>query len=418
MPSHTQLLRYATTELLSTAVHRNSVLSIAGLQERLFTRAFRSLVYAQIWEDPIVDLEALEIKPDSHVVTIASGGCNVISYLLADPARITAVDLNNAHVALCRLKLAAARHLETHAEFHRMFGVANDTANVATYDTALRPHLDHMTRTYWDSVTWLGRRRIEMLARNIYRYGLLGRFIGSAHLVAKTLGSNPRDMLAARTRQEQSEIYGTTLAPLFRRRVVRWMLNRPASLFGLGIPPAQYRSLSVSGSNGMAAVVEQRLARLACDFDIKDNYFAWQAFARSYPDAGKGPVPPYLEEGNFAAIKARASCVDVRLVSLTEHLTRQPSRSVDRFVLLDAQDWMSDSDLEKLWEEITRTARSGARVIFRTAGEQDILPGRIPERLLRRWAYEAERSQDLHRRDRAAIYGGFHLYILKESSHE
>ena len=44
-------------------------------------------------------MEALEIQPDSHIVTIASGGCNVLSYLVANPARITAVDLNHAHIA-------------------------------------------------------------------------------------------------------------------------------------------------------------------------------------------------------------------------------------------------------------------------------------------------------------------------------
>ena len=39
-------------------------------------------------------------------MTIASGGCNTLSYLVANPARVTAVDLNGAHVALTRLKLA------------------------------------------------------------------------------------------------------------------------------------------------------------------------------------------------------------------------------------------------------------------------------------------------------------------------
>ena len=47
----------------------------------------------------------------------------------------------------------------------------------------------------------------------------------------------------------------------------------------------------------------------------------------------------------------------------------RPRESFDRYVLLDAQDWMSDAELTELWGEITRTARPGARVIFRTAAE-------------------------------------------------
>jgi len=60
------------------AVHRHEHLSKQGLLERAFTFAFRGLVYAQIWEDPAVDMEALAITRDCHVVTIASGGCNVL----------------------------------------------------------------------------------------------------------------------------------------------------------------------------------------------------------------------------------------------------------------------------------------------------------------------------------------------------
>src|SRR3546814_4931634 len=63
---------------VTRAVHRHRHLSRQGLLERAFTFAFRGLVYAQIWEDPAVDMEALAITPDCHVVTIASGGCNVL----------------------------------------------------------------------------------------------------------------------------------------------------------------------------------------------------------------------------------------------------------------------------------------------------------------------------------------------------
>ena len=73
---------------------------------------------------------------------------------------------------------------------------------------------------------------------------------------------------------------------------------------------------------------------------------------------------------------------------------------------------MTDAQLNGLWQEITRTARAGARVIFRTAAEPSVLPGRIDEAVLQRWRYEAEKSRDLTRRDRSAIYGGFHLYVL------
>jgi S-adenosylmethionine-diacylglycerol 3-amino-3-carboxypropyl transferase len=69
-----------------------------------------------------------------------------------------------------------------------------------------------------------------------------------------------------------------------------------------------------------------------------------------------------------------------------------------------------------LWSEITRTARPGARVIFRTAGEASILPARVKDEILERWTYEAERSRILGYMDRSAIYGAFHLYQLKDAA--
>lgn len=398
---------------VTKAVHRHRHLSRQGLLERAFTFAFRGLVYAQIWEDPDVDMAALAITPDCHVVTIASGGCNVLSYLTADPARITAVDLNTAHIALNRLKIAAARALPDHAAFHRFFAQADSKDNIAAYRTHVAPRLDDATRRYWEGRDLIGRRRIGGFARGIYRHGLLGRFIGAAHLLARLHGVDPRRMLDARSREEQRRIFETELAPIFDRGFVRWLTSQPASLFGLGIPPAQFEALA--GDARMDAVLKARLEKLACGFDLKDNYFAVQAFGRGYA-GGEGPLPPYLQAGHHAALVDRVDRVDVRHVNFTEFLASQPAASADRYILLDAQDWMDDAQLNALWGQITRTAKPGARVLFRTAGEPSILPGRVDEAILSRWAYRAEASADYTARDRSAIYGGVHLYILKDGA--
>ena len=113
----------------SHPITRSVVRRGSGMANRVldhaFALAFRGLVYAQIWEDPDVDMTALQIRPDSRIIAIASGGCNVLSYLTADPEAITAVDLNTAHIALNKLKLAAAQHLPDHAHFRRVSSPAS-----------------------------------------------------------------------------------------------------------------------------------------------------------------------------------------------------------------------------------------------------------------------------------------------------
>ncbi|MBN8830068.1 MAG: DUF3419 family protein [Sphingomonadales bacterium] len=397
--------------VIDRAVVNHEAMSKEGLLERAFAFAFRGLVYAQIWEDPVVDMEALAITPDCHIATIASGGCNVLSYLTANPAKITAVDLNTAHIALNRLKQVAVQKLPDHAHFRRFFGEADSAENVRVYKSLLRAHLDETTRRYWEGRDLVGRRRIGMFKSGAYKRGLLGGFIGAAHLVARLYRIDPRILLEAKDMDEQRRIFEERLAPVFDRKFVRWLTDQPASLFGLGIPPAQYDALA--GDEKMAAVLRKRLERLACDYDLKTNYFAWQAFGRGYGRHEDAPLPPYLEAVNYEEVKARADRVDVRHANMTDWLSRQPEASVDRYVLLDAQDWMSDAQLFALWSEITRTARPGARVLFRTAAEPSLLPGRVPDALLDRWHYHAGESLGFTRADRSSIYGGVHLYSRK-----
>lgn len=398
-------------ERLNRAVHRHSAASKEGVLERLFTLLFTGLVYPQIWEDPVIDLEAMELRPEHHVVAIASGGCNVMSYLAAGPARITAVDLNPAHVALGRLKLAAAAHMPSYEHFFRFFGEADSQANLEAYQRFLRDRLDDDTFHYWERRSISGRKRITLFTRNFYRYGLLGYFIGWAHLAAKLYGVDFRPLLDAGSLAGQRVFFDTKLSPLFDKKFVRRVTDNPASLYGLGIPPSQYEKLA--GGRPMHEVLRERLERLACGFPIADNYFAWQAFARHYAPGDNPSLPPYLQRENFAALQAGAGRVEVMNRNFTEFLRSEPDASADRYVLLDAQDWMTDEQLNDIWREMTRTARPGARVIFRTAAEPTLLPGRVVPEILDRWHYEAERSHDWTQRDRSSIYGGFHLYTFK-----
>jgi S-adenosylmethionine-diacylglycerol 3-amino-3-carboxypropyl transferase len=193
---------------------------------------------------------------------------------------------------------------------------------------------------------------------------------------------------------------------------MRWLMDKPASLFGLGIPPSQFDALKGDAPH-MADVLKARLARLAHGFDLKDNYFAWQAFGRGYAAGVDGPLPPYLQRSNWEKLKARAGNLSVVHASFSEHLASFDGPTYDAYVLLDAQDWMTDGQLTTLWTEIVRTAKPGCRVIFRTAGEETILPGRVPNAILSRFRYDADQGRAFTERDRSSIYGGFHLYTFE-----
>lgn len=406
-------------EHLRKAVYQHKAGSRAGFSERLFTWMFKGLVYPQIWEDPEVDMKALQLGPESRLITIASGGCNVLSYLTQDPKEILAVDLNTAHIALNRLKIEAAKNLPDYQTFYRFFGEADVRANLRTYKRFLQNEIDPATKAYWEGRDRFFRKRITLFSRDLYHHGLLGYFIGVVHLATKLYGVDLKDMSKAKTLEEQRTFFDKSLAPIFDKRFVRWVTSKKSSLFGLGIPPAQYDALAAGGD--MSAVLKERAEKLSCGFPLKENYFAWQAFTRGYAptqDDGtsqstgpSGPLPPYLQEQHFDIIKQRADRISVTNISVTEKLRGEDDESMDGYVFLDAQDWMTDQQLNDLWDQATRTARKGARVIFRTADEPTLLPGRVRDEILNQWTYEEETSLALNAQDRSAIYGGFHLYV-------
>ncbi|TKB76164.1 MAG: DUF3419 family protein, partial [Mesorhizobium sp.] len=181
------------------AVYQNRPLSKAGISERLFAFLFSGLVYPQIWEDPDVDMDAMQLGTGHRIVTIASGGCNILAYLTRSPERIDAVDLNAAHIALNRMKLEAVRHLPSQGDLFRFFGAAGTGHNSQAYDRFIAPHLDPVSRHYWERRNWRGRRRIAVFDRNFYQTGLLGLFIAMGHRTAKFFGVDPAGIMDAKS---------------------------------------------------------------------------------------------------------------------------------------------------------------------------------------------------------------------------
>lgn len=409
----------ATKTLVSQAVHNTSIFSRKGLLDRLFSKWFDRLVYPQIWEDPEVDIAALSLNPQSRIFTISSGGCNVLNYLTVQPQSVTVVDLNEAHIALLNLKIAAIKHLPDAESFFDFFGRANLPKNLDSYAIHIRPHLDPATLRYWEGKDGpLGKRRIEFFSDGFYRRGLLGRFIGLIHWVSRQLGYDISKVMEARNLQEQQQLFNEHIAPVFDTRLVKFLCHRSIVLYSLGIPPAQFDEMvkeSQNGQQGMHDLLKERARRLTCDFPLKDNYFAWQAFNRSYDIKHRQAVPRYLKKEAFTTLKDQVQHINLHHQSMTERLRAMPANSLNAYLLLDAQDWMNADQLTELWQEITRTAQPDAKVVFRTAGEISPLESKLPSAICQKWHTDPEANQRWTQQDRSAIYGGVFAYTLKSA---
>ncbi|MEA1988505.1 MAG: BtaA family protein [Pseudomonadota bacterium] len=403
-----------TKELLSSAVNNTTIFSRKGFLDRLFTAWFDRLVYPQIWEDPEVDIQALQINKQSRIFTISSGGCNVLNYLTEKPESIEVVDLNEAHIALIKLKLTAIEHLPNSEAFFDFFGRANLHKNIDRYEAYIKPNLDLKTLNYWESKerSW-GKKRIKYFTDGFYKYGLLGHFIGLIHWTSKRLGYDISKTMQARTIEEQQKLFDEHVAPVFDTRLVKFLSNRAIVLYSLGIPPSQFNEMdqeSRANEMGMHHLLKERARHLACDFPLKDNYFAWQAFNRKYDIKDRVAIPRYLKTEYFETLRQESKNISVNHISMTEKLKSMPDNSLDAYLFLDAQDWMNEQQLTELWQEVNRTSMHNARVVFRTAGTQSPLENKLPVHLLHHWTTDSFQNKKWTQMDRSAIYGAVFMY--------
>jgi S-adenosylmethionine-diacylglycerol 3-amino-3-carboxypropyl transferase len=406
-----------SSQLISHAVNARSITTPQGLLEHFFKLSFGGFVYNQIWEDPDVDAQALQLDADSRIMTISSAGCNVLNYLCRGVASVDAVDLNAHHLHLLKLKLLGLAHLPDHHDFFAFFGDAHNCENSARFRRHIRRHLNDAARRHWEGGhvrKRLRRERFRYFERGLYRHASVGRFLRFFHRIAHHKGMNPARLLECRTLAQQEAVFDREIAPFFDMQIVRVVTRLPFILHGIGVPPRQYEAFK--NEVGAANVFQQyraRVKRLACQFPIQDNYFAWQAFAGRYDTIHRRAIPNYLQAKNFQQLRTSADRVKTHHTSMTGFLSTMPPSSLNRFVLLDSQDWMTPDQIHALWRQIRRVGQPGSRIIFRTGASRSPLEESLPAELLTRFTYHDQLSRDLFERDRSAIYGGFHLYVMK-----
>lgn len=400
-----------STQLIADAVRNGEAQDGRTIWDRVYAFWLRRLVYTQIWEDPEADLAALQLPLGSTIVTISCGGCNALSYLTAQPAQVYAVDPNEAHLSLLKLKIAGIRALSGYSEFWQFFGEASSAANAQLYRDRLRPLLDDAARAYWDKRNVIGRPRYAHFTDGFYRHGVMGRFTGLSHLVAKLAGIDLCALLFADVDAPERMQALDRLHRLFHSRLARLLTRTPALLASLGIPPRQ-RAL-LGGGAPLNEVLYERLFRLINGHPNDTNYFAWQALLRRYRGPGDRCLPPYLQRRRFARMRNDAGLIIPVHSSLPHFLEGLPAREVDAVVLLDSQDWMISEEIRSLWDTIDRAGSDQVAVIFRTAGAESPLESEALAPLREIWRRDEERSAIGYELDRSGIYGGFHCYVRR-----
>jgi S-adenosylmethionine-diacylglycerol 3-amino-3-carboxypropyl transferase len=385
---------------------------------RVFNLVHRhNLVYNTCWEDPRLDREALQLGPDDTVLVITSAGCNALDYALTEPRHIYAVDVNPRQNALLELKLAGIRNLDFET-FFRVFGNGRLEGVREVYRHKLRDGLSEWSQKYWD-------RRIKFFdskRRTFYYRGTSGSFARLMNAYAdRVLKLRPwiDSILAATSLDEQRRIYREHLRDRIWTRLMRFVMNRDATLSLVGVPRAQRFQVENQYEGGIVKFIQDCLDAVFGELPLADNYF-WRVYITgSYT---RECCPEYLKPDNFERLRnGLADRISVHTDTVGGFLAEHDV-PVSRFVLLDHMDWLSDKyfdALEDEWQAIIERATPKARVIWRSGGLRTHYVDRVRVRvdghhreLGELLAYHDDRAAALHRRCRVHTYGSFYIADL------
>lgn len=346
------------------------------------------LLYSQSWEDLDCARAALRIRPGDHVLAIAAAGDNVLGMLADDPARIVAIDLNPAQIALTELKGAAVRHLSA-GELHAFLGLTPAPDRWAVY-RRLRPSLSEASRDFWDS-----RRRL--IEGGILGAGRFERYVRLFRRVVLPIVPGRRAVQAilhAKDVEAQRRVYAQQWDTARWRLLFRIFFSRPLlAAFGRHRSFFDHAPTADIGAHFLDRV---RIGLTATPLD--DNPYLTYLLTGRY--RGPHAMPDYLRPECQPTIAARVGRITMLTASLIDALRELPDRSIDAFYLSDVFELFGTDAYEETLSEIARVGKPGARLCY----WNNLVPRQRPEHLASVIATHEAEAAELHRRDRAFLY--------------
>ena len=347
------------------------------------------LFFAQVREDPLLEIEALAPVSGSRVVVVSSGGCTAFSLLAAGANEVVAVDLNSTQNHLVELKAVALRRLST-PELMSFLGVAPGTPRrrIRTYGM-LRQFLSEDAVRFWDD-------HEGTLGRGALCCGVSERFIAAVVAVVKFaihgMGRIER-LLTLESLEEQRSFFHSAWNTrrwklLFPLLLNRWTFNRTYE-------PGFFQEVD---NPSFAAHFRGLLEHALCEVPARTNYFLHQMLAGTYPQDVAGGVPPYLDKARREFVRSRIDRLQLVDGGYAEYLAGCEDNSADAFALSNICEWLKPDGIDLLFEQVIRVARPGARLCFRNFVGYTPIPERFRSTIV-----DTRAGEEAIKRDRSCL---------------
>jgi S-adenosylmethionine-diacylglycerol 3-amino-3-carboxypropyl transferase len=343
------------------------------------------VAFAQVREDPLLDLWVVDQLPNNaHVIMIASGGCTAALLTAAlNVARLHLVDPNPAQLALSRLKLrllqttdpatrlallghapmpAGQRQARLEAELHAL-GLPTDALGPATYVARIGP--DHAGR--YECVFAALRTELDACADQLEAVLRLNDPAEQQRCVAPTTTLG----------RCIDEAFDTVMA-----------LSNLVRLFG--------EEATKNPVEPFSRHFAHRLRHVLSTLPAESNPYLWQMLKGCYPE---GKMSAWLTR----SAPVRLPQIECSVTFMADALRAAPA-SFDFVHLSNILDWLSPDKARETLELAWGALRPGGWTLIRQLNSVLEIPS-----LGQMFDWLVAEANDLHVRDRSFFYRGLHL---------
>ena len=353
--------------------------------------------YGQCWEDPNILRTALAIKKDDVVLSVTSGGDNTLALLLDRPREVVAIDHHAPQNHLLEVKLTALKNLDyrTLLEF---IGVTGSSKRLELF-LRIKKHLTPEAAAWWNS-------HENLIERGIIHSGRLEsflRFFRNAILPMVHSRRTVSAFLESATMEQQRDFYSRAwntkrwrfLLGLFSGRTMLKQFARQQGMF------------AYVGGISVGEEYLRRFEKNVINVPLSQNYFMRYCLTGAYGAS----LPPYLEERNHMFFKKEnTASLSIVTENLFAYLTSVPDAYFSKFNLSDVFEAFSERENHNLWQEIVRTSKPGATVVY----WNNLVSRSFPRELAGRIVNQCAAADELFKKDRVFFYGSFHINTINQ----
>jgi len=325
---------------------------------------YGALAFAETGESLRLNLEALQVSRRDRVVGVTSSGDLLLALLAAGPQSVVGFDANNAQTVLAHLKAAAIATLSVESYLPFMGLIEADPhARVATFNRISR------------SMPSFARRDI-LHKQKLVEEGILNQ--GMTHLIIQVLRAALARVMSTHTLKLFLGSCGTDedrsnkLHQLTQKRAIRYLLQpflkaAAPHLKWLFFPHRFCR-------------ISSRPDEIIADFFTTFRDLLVQG-VRANPVLSRSAVghihPEWWQhlynDLTFQQIRDNLSRLSLDTADILSGLRRIADGWATRVYLSNVADYLSEKQLNELVHEVKRATAPGARIVYCSMYDQDLL---------------------------------------------